>query len=205
VNHGSVHTPQLHDWIDRYRAGDRAAADALLRAIGARLEHLAQRMLKSYPNVNRWADSDDVLQNATLRLLRTLENVRPESVRSFLNLAAVHIRRELLDLARHFGGPLGVGANHASTPPAADSPPPAYEPADPADDPIDVDRWRRFHEAVERLPAEEREVVGLKFYHGWQEAQIAELFQVTDRTVRRWWRSAGRRLTEQLGGAVPDM
>jgi RNA polymerase sigma-70 factor (ECF subfamily) len=205
VNHGSVHTPQLHDWIDRYRAGDRAAADGLLRSVGARLEHLARRMFQSYPNVSRWADSDDVLQNATLRLLRTLESVRPDSMRSFLNLAAVHVRRELLDLARHFNGPHGVGANHATTPPAADSRPLANEAAAPADDPADLDRWRHFHEAVERLPAEEREVVSLKFYHGWEEAQIAELFQVTDRTVRRWWRSAGRRLAEQLDGKLPDV
>jgi DNA-directed RNA polymerase specialized sigma24 family protein len=38
---------------------------------------------------------------------------------------------------------------------------------------------------VERLLVEEREVVGLRFYHGWSEADIAALFSITERTVRR--------------------
>jgi RNA polymerase sigma-70 factor (ECF subfamily) len=130
--------------------------------------------------------------------------VRPESARGFLGLAATSIRRELLDLARHYGGPHGLGANHASTPPGDGSQRPACAGAARAEDPGELERWRLFHEAVERLPAEEREVVGLKFYHGWTEAQIADLLGVTERTVRRWWRSAGRRLAEQLGGQMPE-
>jgi RNA polymerase sigma-70 factor (ECF subfamily) len=198
-------TEQLHGWIDRLRAGDRAAADELLRSVGGRLERLARRMLKGFPNVKRWADTGDVLQSASLRLLRTLERIRPDSTRDFFNLAAVHVRRELLDLARHFGGPHGVGANHASVAPGADAGPPAYEAAAPAADTADLDRWVRFHEAVEALPVEEREVVGLKFYHGWGDAQIAELLQVTDRTVRRYWKSACLRLNAELGGRLPDL
>ena len=55
---------------------------------------------------------------------------------------------------------------------------------------IDLDRWCQFHQEVEKLPAREREVVGLIYYHGWTQAQVAELFQVNVRTVRRWWESA---------------
>jgi DNA-directed RNA polymerase specialized sigma24 family protein len=47
-------------------------------------------------------------------------------------------------------------------------------------------------------------VVGLRFYHGWGEAEIAELFGVTERTVRRRWRTACQRLGEALGGQLPD-
>jgi RNA polymerase sigma-70 factor (ECF subfamily) len=201
----SVRTTDLHAWVDRLRAGDRAAADELLRAVGGRLEGLARRMLKGFPNVKRWADTGDVLQGAAMRLLRTLERIRPDSTRDFFNLAAVHVRRELLDLARHFGGPQGVGANHASAAPGADAGPPAYEAAAPAADTADLDRWVRFHEAVERLPAAEREVVGLAFYHGWTHEQIAELLQVTDRTVRRYWQAACLRLSAEVGGRLPDV
>ena len=49
-----LRTTQLHDWLDRFQAGDRAAADELLRATGTRLERLARRMLKGFPNVKRW-------------------------------------------------------------------------------------------------------------------------------------------------------
>ena len=62
--------------------------------------------------------------------------------------------------------------------------------ADPAPAPDELDRWAAFHEGVARLPAQEREVVGLAFYHGWTHAQIAALWQVSDRTVRRHWQSA---------------
>jgi DNA-directed RNA polymerase specialized sigma24 family protein len=37
------------------------------------------------------------------------------------------------------------------------------------------------------------------FYHGWEQQQIAEVLGVTDRTVRRYWRSACQKLSEALG------
>ena len=49
-----------------------------------------------------------------------------------------------------------------------------------------------------RLPAQEREIVGLIYYHGWSQAQVAELFQVNVRTVRRWWESALVKLHREL-------
>jgi DNA-directed RNA polymerase specialized sigma24 family protein len=74
---GSLHTTQLRELIDRVQAGDPAAQNELLTAAGARLERLARRMLRQFPNVERWADADDVLQDSTMRLLRTLRAVRP--------------------------------------------------------------------------------------------------------------------------------
>ena len=67
-----------------------------------------------------------------------------------------------------------------------------------------MEKWAAFHEEVARLPAEEREVVGLVFYHGWKQAEVAELFGVTVRTVQRWWESAMRTLHGRLqeGGAA---
>ena len=68
----------------------------------------------------------------------------------------------------------------------------------------DLDVWCRFHEAVEQLAAEEREVMGLVFYHGWTQPQIAELFQVDERTIRRRWRSACLQLHGLIGAEVPQ-
>jgi RNA polymerase sigma-70 factor (ECF subfamily) len=199
VGDSSLRTAQLHEWLDRLQAGDRAAADELLRAAGARLERLARRMLRGFPNVKRWADTGDVLQGAALRLLRSLEVLRPESARAFIGLAAVHVRRELLDLARHYYGPEGIGAHHASPRPGE------FErlPAGGGGDSGELGRWRAFHEAVDRLPAEEREVVGLIFYHDWTQAQVGGLLQVSARTVRRLWRSACGKLAAELGGELP--
>jgi RNA polymerase sigma-70 factor (ECF subfamily) len=194
----SFDTLRLQGWLDRMRAGDPAARDELLAACQRRLEALARRMLRRYPNVARWADTGDVFQGAVMRLLRTLEAVRPADTRAFLGLAAAHVRRELLDLARRFDGPRGVGANHGSVGPDG------LDTAAPDNRPAELDRWAAFHEAVEGLPAEEREVFGLTFYHGWTQARVAELFGVDERTVRRRWRAACLAVSRALGGEMPD-
>jgi RNA polymerase sigma factor (sigma-70 family) len=51
---------------------------------------------------------------------------------------------------------------------------------------------------VEQLPPEEREVVGLMFYHGWKPAEIGELIGVCERAVRRRWERALVKLHETL-------
>ncbi|HKB38608.1 MAG TPA: sigma-70 family RNA polymerase sigma factor [Gemmataceae bacterium] len=184
-----VNTLQLHNWLDRMRAGDPAAREDLLRHLCGRLERLASKMIRRFPRVQHWVQTDDVLQNALMRLLRALEQVRPGSMRDFFGLAAAQMRRELLDLARHFFGPHGPGAHHAGQ--LIDSTLAAVgDPVDRAEDLDDLERWYLFHQQVEQLPIEEREVVGLVFYHGWTQAQVAELFQVSIRTVRRRWEAA---------------
>ena len=183
-------TVQLHNWVDRMRAGDRQAFEELIRAAGARLERLAKRMLDGYPAARRLADVGDVVQGALLRLVRSLTEVRPESTRSFFNLAAVHMRRELLDLARAARvrglGEAGAAAGEATAPAEAD-----------------LDRWAALHAAVELLPVAEREVFGLTFYHGWTQPEIAELLQVSDRQVRRLFVDACRQLNRAVGGDLP--
>ena len=185
-------TLMLQDCLDRWRAGDRTAADELLRAVLTRLEKLAARMIRGFPNVRGQADTDDVLQNSVMRLLRTLRCLRPKTPRDFFNLAAVHIRRELIDLARRSRGKETVPLNPGSS----DAPRP-NEPVAPAM--ADTDQWVRFHEAVDQLPLEEREVVGLVFYHGWTQNKIAELFQVDERTIRRRWASACQKIRDTAG------
>jgi hypothetical protein len=109
-------------------------------------------MLHRYPNVARWTDTDDVLQNALIRLLRALETVQPDSTRAFFGLAAEQIRRELLDLARHYYGPEGEGAHHDSVGPRTEDSRPDLDPSAPDETANDLERWTRFHEEVERLP-----------------------------------------------------
>ncbi len=201
MDSSSLHTTLLHNLLDRVRAGDRQARDELLRSIGARLERLARKMLHRFPTVRGWADSSDVVQNATLRLLRALEQTRPPSVRAFFGLAAEQMRRELLDLARQAsrGRRLGmaspaVSADQAET--LVDFP--AY-----SDDEEDLSLWEQFHDAVVTLPGEEREIVSLIYYHGWSQQRVSALLQMAERTVRRRWRSACLRLRDKLNGRLP--
>jgi RNA polymerase sigma-70 factor (ECF subfamily) len=201
----SFSTQRLQGWLDRIQAGDASAQDELLRHAGNRLERLARKMLSRFPGVRRWAETGDVLQNASLRLLHALKVVRPANTRDFFALAAQQIRRELLDLLRHFHRRQGHGANHASQADDKASRAEGCEPPDRADDPDDLERWCAFHEAVEQLPAVEREVIGLIFYHGWTQEQIGQLFGVDERTVRRHWRAARLKLQGALKGDLPTL
>src|SRR5262245_57434375 len=102
----------LQACIDRLAAGDETARDELLGGTCQQLERLTRKMLRDYPGVRRWEQTGDVLQNASLRLCRALQQVKPPTLRDYYRLAALQIRRELTDLARHYYGPQGGGANH---------------------------------------------------------------------------------------------
>src|SRR5262245_23695792 len=104
----------LERCLDRFRRGDHEAGRELLARSCQRLGQLAHVMLRSYPRVRRWEETADVVQSALLRLQRALEAVKPASLRDYYRLAALQIRRELLDLVRHHYGPLGEGGRHQS-------------------------------------------------------------------------------------------
>lgn len=192
----SIQTTQMLACLERMKAGDREAREELLRRITGRMEKLARKMLRGFPDVRQFEQTDDVLQHSLLRLVRSLESVTPGSMRDFFNLAAVHIRRELLDLARHYRGPHGMGPNQMA-PGRAETENLVGDQA-VTHDTDDVERWCAFHEEVERLPANEREVVSLIFYHDWPQADVAQLFQVDERTIRRWWQAARLKLHAKL-------
>jgi len=196
---------RMHRCVERWQGGDRAAADELLRAFGARLEHLARKMLRTFPNVRESAETGDVLQGSLIRLLCTLQQIQPASTRHLLNLAAVHVRRELLDLARRSASRHEVQVRSGDESADGQAGGLALAPARFADSPEDLELWCRFHGMVDRLPAEEREVIGLTFYHGWTQGQIAELLQVDQRTVRRRWQSGCLELNRLVGGQLPPL
>src|SRR3954471_9970697 len=145
----------IQGWIDRLRAGDESARAELLRCSCDRLVELTRRMLRRYERIKRWEQTDDVAQNVAMRLYRTLESVTPESTRDFFRLASLNIRRELLDLSKHYFGPQGLGTLHASTP--DDSAPGLADagrkgPADLTHEPGRLEAWAEFHRQVDALP-----------------------------------------------------
>jgi RNA polymerase sigma-70 factor (ECF subfamily) len=198
MSDSSLHTTQLRRWVEHLRAGDLSAREEMLRAVHTRLERLARKMLRRFPDVGRWEETGDLLQNAILRLLRALEEVAPTSVRDFFGLAAEQMRRELLDLARRYQTRRAAGPSHAARAEGSDSGMPGPDPPTPVDDPDELEKWCAFHEAVGRLPAEQREVVGLTYYHGWTQAEVAEQLGISKRTVQRHWSAALLTLHELL-------
>jgi RNA polymerase sigma-70 factor (ECF subfamily) len=198
MSDSSIRNQRLHDLLGRAGAGDRAARDELFGQVSTRLEKLARKMLRDFPRVGRWAEASDVVQNAVIRLLHALGQVRPTTVPDFFNLAAAHLRRELLDLARQVRGRKGGLTCRAAALAEGDSDDNGYRPEDRDEDPGELDRWCAFHQAVEGLPAEEREVVGLIYYHGWKQAEVGELLHMSTRNVRRRWESALNRIRARL-------
>jgi len=178
-------TTSLNELIARFQAGDNSALHTLIRRTEQRLSLFAQRMLARFPAVRAREETHDILQNALVRLTRALRQETPGSVREFFGLAAVQIQRELLDLARFHARRPAVGLKG--------------DPPGPAEDSSELDRWTALHEAVERLPADRREVFSCAFYHGWTQVQIAELLGVSERQVRRLWIDACLRLKEAVG------
>ena len=107
-------TMMIQGYLDRLQAGDESARHELIQCACGRLERLTRKMLHSWERVRRWEETDDVMQNALVRLYRSLSEVKPARTVDFFRLAALHIRRELHDLAKHYCGPHGIGANHAT-------------------------------------------------------------------------------------------
>ncbi|MFM9197612.1 MAG: RNA polymerase sigma factor, partial [Planctomycetia bacterium] len=154
---------RLEACIARLAAGDQTARDDLIGFACERMQGMARRMLKRFPNVRRWDETGDVVQNATIRLYRSLGSIAPRDARGFLGLAAVHIRRELLDLARKHGGPESFAANCETNYRHDEGFQQARvdEVADQTDGTDQLARWSLLHESAERLPEDERELFHL--------------------------------------------
>ena len=201
-------TLQIQGWLDRLQAGDASAREELIQCACGRLERLTRKMLRSWDRVHRWEQTGDVMQNALVRLYRSLSDTKPAHPVDFFRLAALQIRRELHDLAKHYYGPRGIGANHATAswkPPAGDATGDSmvWEPQCDAEDPANLAAWAEFHAQVDRLPAEQREAFDLLWYQELSQAETAALLGVSQRTVKRRWAAARLRLHKILGGTLP--
>lgn len=192
-------TTQLANWLERHRNGDESAKASIIAHACDRLRVLASKMLRgNFARLARWEETDDVLQHALLRLHRSLVDVQPESVAQFMGLSATQIRRTLIDLARHHFGAEGAANFHHSD--GHQSEMPRQVDLEPSkDEPDSLVEWTAFHEAVERLPDDEKQVFSLVWYDGLTHVQTAELLGVTERTIRRRWQSARFLLHEVLG------
>jgi RNA polymerase sigma-70 factor (ECF subfamily) len=191
----------MQELLPRAVAGDEAAIDVLLRHSSDRLTLLTRRMLGDFQRVRRWAETDDVLQNVLIRLVGSLRHTQPRTSRDFLALASLQIRRELIDLARHYYGPQGVGANHESQAPRDASEAGANEPPDLRHEPASLAQWTEVHRLIDQLPEEDREIIGLLFYQGLSQAEASEVLDVSLRTVQRRWHDALCKLHRVLNGS----
>lgn len=199
-------TDIMSSLITRLQAGDQRALDELIRRSAGRLMLLARKLLRNFPAARTLIDEEDVLQSGLIRLMSALSELKPSSTSEFFGLATTLMRRELIDICRRVAArpdlrlqvPQSVNEEGRSW--VQDLPEADEDTAVGA-----LDKWSAFHEAVERLPTMEREVLSLIYYHGWTQGEIAQLFGCDERTIRRRWQSAGKKLRELLGDELPEL
>ena len=104
----------------------------------------------------------------------------------------------MLDLAKHYYGPQGGGAHHASGVAAR-------EPLEATHDPSRLAPWCEVHEQVNHLPAEQRETFELLYYQGLSQAEAAAILGTSVRTVQRRWKETLVALHDRLQGEWPSL
>ena len=189
----------LQGWLDRLAAGDKSARAELIKMAESRLTRLTRKMLRTFPLVHRWELTDDVFQNSVIRIHTALGEVTPSTVSEFMKFAAFLIRRELIDLSRHYGGAQGMGRNHQSNTDldAAVGSKSEFAKVE------EQTRWTEFHEAVGNLPEDLRTVVDLIWYQEQPQSEVATMLGVSARTVQRRWLEARIKLHSLLRAEPP--
>jgi RNA polymerase sigma-70 factor (ECF subfamily) len=190
-----------------HRRGDPAAIELLITYCQKRIEYVAKNLLRGHPEVRRWEETADVVQRSSLRLVAALRALQPESECHLLRLAALQVRREVIDLVRHYAGPNSPVARLETNAFRKDGEVHMHvehAPAKDADTAASGERWNRFHQAVAGLPDDERQVFEMRWYLGIDHATIANLTGWSTRTVKRRWQDAQAGINAALDGEPPN-
>jgi RNA polymerase sigma-70 factor (ECF subfamily) len=198
-------TYRLQGCLDRWHAGDPSARRELLDVACDRLARLTRKMFDATDRLRAWAESTDVFQNAMLRLCRALDAVVPGTLVEFFRLAALQVRRELVDLARRHYGPNGCAVHQVNETPCEGGTTLEFDLPDMRDEPSRLAVWGEFHELIGALPDEQREVFDLVWYQGLTHGEAAALLNVSTKTVQRRWHAACLALHKALQGNLPGL
>lgn len=167
--------------VERFRAGERAAFDELVRRHQKSIWRIARRYLKND------ADASDVAQQTFVRAFRALEGFRgAASVRSWLyriaiNLALNHLR----DRARE--QPAEIADSRITR--AATGPAHLIADEDAA----------RLRAAIAELPPKQKMVLELRVFDELSFREVAELADCTENAAKVNFHYAVKRLKEILG------
>lgn len=169
-------TQLLIAWSD----GDESALDDLAPLVQAELKRLARHYLRG-ERAGQRLETVELVNEAWLRLI-DWRNVNWKNRAHFFSVASQMMRRVLVDEARERNAiKRGAGAIRISLTSAgrmAD---------DSGIDLIDVDRAL---EELEKLDRRKSRIVELRFFGGLSTEEVAEVLQISPRTVVRDWNFA---------------
>ena len=168
--------------VERFRNGERAAFDLIVRRHQKGVWHLVRRYVK------RDADASDVTQLAFVRAYRGLATFRgAASVRSWLYRIGINCALSWL-------------RDHRREEPSeiADD---ALTDANPAPARLmDGEEGARLRAAVARLPPKQKLVIELRVFDDLSFKEVAELAECTENTAKVNFHYAVKRLRDILGG-----
>ncbi|MGM9483385.1 ECF-type sigma factor [Roseateles sp. NT4] len=162
--------------ISRVNAGDAGARDALFATAYPALRELASARLRDAGAHAGGLHTTQLVHESYLRLARSAR-LQPQSQREFFAYAARVMREFIVDTLRR------PRAGEALT----------LDTRVELDLPSDADEVLRVHEALDALQAAEprlAQVVEMRYFGGYTEAEIGETLGLTERTVRRDWEKA---------------
>jgi RNA polymerase sigma-70 factor (ECF subfamily) len=152
--------------IARFRRGDAAAFDDIVREHRREIYGVARRILGSHE------DADEAAQEAFLRAWRALDRFRGEAaLRTWLIRIVLNVSRTMLTKRRESRSLEEAGGISAAGPGAEER--------------LGCDELsRRVREAVTRLPPRQREVVLLKVFSGLTYHEVARVMEISEGAVK---------------------
>ena len=166
--------------IQRAATGDRSAFEDLYRRYARPVFGLALRRLGDRGR------AEDAVQETFASIWRSAGSYKPDRGPGGPWLYAV-ARNAIVDRAR------------ARTEIPAEIPDEASRDAGPADQAEQGYVAWRIHRALEELPEREREVIGLAYWSGLSQSEVAEFLGIPLGTVKTRTRAALSRLSEIIG------
>jgi RNA polymerase sigma factor (sigma-70 family) len=174
--------------VVRARQGDRLATEALLERCLPPLQRWAHGRL---PAAARGSlDTNDLVQDAALNLVRRLEVFEPRHVgamQAYLRQSVINrIRDEVRKIGRH-APPTELPDDHPS------------DRTSPLEAAIQAEAYDRYRQALTRLEPKDRELIVARVEVQWSVAEIAQRFGMrTVDATRMAVTRAVRRLTDQM-------
>lgn len=164
---------------------------ALIDRSVKRLHLLCHSLLaRSYPRLMQPPlnlQAEEMLSAVVTRLLKAMREVRPATVRQFFGLANQHMRWELNDLARQLDAKKSAEVFRDEFVAVQESSGAELSP-----------NAVRMLAAIDGLPEEEREVFSLVRFQGMAHSEVAEILNVSTKTVQRRLNRSLMLLAEKL-------
>ncbi len=171
--------------LSAYNSGDKEALNQLSTLLYPELKAMARRRAGGSAGLG----ATTLVQETFLKFLSS-GGVRPDDRQQFFGLAATIMRRVIVDEIRY------VVAKKRDGIPAAT---PTDELTDPAT--VQAEFLVQVDEALAKLESTNAllaRVFECRYFGGYTTAEVAEILDISDRSVERHWASAREFMAEQL-------